>query len=78
MAVLVENDLAAPAEALEPGCRSLREQLADHGAMAACVSGSGSVVFGLFRTEQEATAAAANLEGAPWTATAAVGTHPVG
>ena len=76
MAALVENDLAAPAERLEPGCSGLREQLAAAGAMAACVSGSGSVVFGLFRTEQEAATAAANLEGAPWTATAALGTVP--
>lgn len=76
MAALVENDLAATAEELEPGCRDLREQLAAAGAMAACVSGSGSVVFGLFRTEQEAATAAANLEGAPWTATAALGTVP--
>lgn len=76
LAALVENDLAATAERLEPGCRSLREQLLERGAMAACVSGSGSVVFGLFRTEQEATAAAANLDGAPWTATAQLGTSP--
>ncbi len=76
MAALIENDLAVPAEALEPGCRGLREQFTELGAMAACVSGSGSVVFGLFRTEQEATAAAAKVRDAPWTATAAVGTHP--
>ena len=76
MAALIENDLAVPAEDLEPACRALREQFAALGSMAACVSGSGSVVFGLFRTEQEATTAAANVEGAPWTATAALGTHP--
>ena len=76
MAALVENDLAEPAERLEPGCRGLREQLAAAGAMAACVSGSGSVVFGLFGSEQEAAAAAANLEGAAWTTTAALGTDP--
>ena len=77
MAALIENDLAVPAEELEPACRSLREQFTALGSMAACVSGSGSVVFGLFATEQEAVAAAANLEGAPWTATAALGMHPV-
>lgn len=76
MAALIENDLAVPAEDLEPACRSLREQFVALGSMAACVSGSGSVVFGLFRTEQEATTAAANVEGAPWTATAALGTNP--
>lgn len=76
LAALVENDLAVPAETLEPGCRRLREQLLAAGAMAACVSGSGSVVFGLFPSEQEAAAAAANLEGAPWTATARLGTIP--
>ena len=53
-----------------------REQLVAQGAMAACVSGSGSVVFGLFPTEQEAAAAAANLEDAPWTATARLGASP--
>jgi 4-diphosphocytidyl-2-C-methyl-D-erythritol kinase len=76
MAAMIENDLAEPAERLEPACRGLREQLAAAGAMAACVSGSGSVVFGLFRTGQEAADAAANLEGAPWTTTAALGTDP--
>ena len=76
MAALIENDLAVPAEELEPACGGLREQFQALGSMAACVSGSGSVVFGLFCTEQEATAATANLEGAPWTATAALGTHP--
>lgn len=76
MAALIENDLAVPAEDLEPACRSLREQFMALGSMAACVSGSGSVVFGLFRTEQEATTAAANVEGAPWTATAALGANP--
>lgn len=76
MAALIENDLAVPAEQLEPACRDLREQFVRLGAMAACVSGSGSVVFGLFRTEQEATAATANVVGAPWTATAALGTNP--
>lgn len=73
MAAMVVNDLGAAAEALEPACGELRAALAERGALAAAVSGSGSVVFGLFRERQEAEAAIANLPGAEWTATAAIG-----
>ncbi len=76
MAAMIENDLTVPAETLEPACRELRECLLARGALAAAVSGSGSVVFGVFNERQEADAAAANLEHATWTTIATVGTLP--
>ena len=54
LAALVENDLAAPAEELCPPSAALRERLLARGALAACVSGSGSAVFGLFASEDAA------------------------
>jgi len=65
----VENDLAVPAEQLEPTCTALREELIAAGALTADVSGSGSVVFGIFASEQEAEAASANLVHAKWKVT---------
>lgn len=73
LAALVENDLAAAAEALEPGCRALCEDLRARGALAATVSGSGSAVFGLFPEEAAAAAAVEELPAAAWTATATLG-----
>ncbi|MBJ7334184.1 MAG: hypothetical protein JHD05_06145, partial [Thermoleophilia bacterium] len=69
----VENDLAVPAEQLEPTCRALREDLIAAGALTADVSGSGSVVFGIFASEQEAEAASANLVHAKWNVTSTLG-----
>jgi 4-diphosphocytidyl-2-C-methyl-D-erythritol kinase len=66
LADLVANDLAAVAEQLEPACRALRLELTARGAVAACVTGSGSAVFGLFPDAAAATAAAAGLPGATW------------
>ena len=57
LAALVENDLAAPAEALCPPSAALRARLGQLGALTACVSGSGSAVFGLFGDEDAARAA---------------------
>ena len=74
IAALIENDLEAPAEELEPRCAALRRSLSERGALATAVSGSGSVVFGLFAERQEAERAAANLPDATWTSTAALGT----
>jgi 4-diphosphocytidyl-2-C-methyl-D-erythritol kinase len=69
LAALVENDLAAPAEALCPSISALRERLRDHGALAADVSGSGSAVFGLFDSEESARVASERLRGnVPWQA----------
>ena len=70
---MVENDLAVPAEQLEPACAALREELVAAGALAADVSGSGSVVFGIFASEQEAEAASANLTHAEWKVTSTLG-----
>jgi 4-diphosphocytidyl-2-C-methyl-D-erythritol kinase len=66
LAELVENDLAEAAERLEPRCAALREGLVARGARAAAVTGSGSAVFGLFATLDEAEAAARDLPGAAW------------
>lgn len=55
------NDLEAAAERLRPELSSLRSALVSHGAVSARLSGSGSTVYGLFRSEPEAHAAAAAL-----------------
>ena len=71
LARLVENDLAGSAEALCPPIAALRAQLLARGALCACVSGSGSAVFGLFDREDRARAACAALAAAePWAAVA--------
>jgi 4-diphosphocytidyl-2-C-methyl-D-erythritol kinase len=71
LAALVENDLGAPAEQLCPGAAALRASLLACGALAACVSGSGSAVFGLFAGRREAEAGRAGVAGdASWTALA--------
>ena len=68
----VHNDLAATAEALCPAAARLRRQLAEAGALAATVSGSGSAVFGLFPERRAAERALGGLDGAAWTACARV------
>lgn len=78
LVALLENDLQAPAEALEPGCRALREGMMGAGALAAMVSGSGSAVFGVFPGRQEAERAAGMLPDATWTTTATLGTSSGG
>lgn len=74
LAAAVANDLAPVAERLEPRCRALREALLERGALAATVSGSGSAVFGLFRTDEAADAALVDLPGAAWFRRATLGT----
>ncbi len=66
LAALVENDLAAPAVALEPACDAIRSALRRRGALAAEVTGSGSAVFGLFDDPERAARAADDLPGAAW------------
>jgi 4-diphosphocytidyl-2-C-methyl-D-erythritol kinase len=66
LADLVTNDLAPVAEQLEPACRALRLALTARGAAAACVTGSGSAVFGLFSDVAAAADAATGLPGATW------------
>ena len=58
----VRNDLEAAAERLRPELRVLRETLVAAGAETARLSGSGSTVFGLFRSEGEARQSASLLE----------------
>ncbi|MEY4227223.1 MAG: hypothetical protein RL190_1980, partial [Actinomycetota bacterium] len=78
LVALLENDLQAPAEALEPACRALREGMMGAGALAAMVSGSGSAVFGVFPGKQEAERATGMLPDAAWTTTATLGTSSGG
>jgi 4-diphosphocytidyl-2-C-methyl-D-erythritol kinase len=73
LAALLENDLAEPAESLEPACRTLREGLIARGALAAMVSGSGSAVFGVFPDDAAAAAAIVDLPGSAWATTATLG-----
>jgi 4-diphosphocytidyl-2-C-methyl-D-erythritol kinase len=69
LAALVENDLTAAAEALCPPVSRLRERLLACGALVACMSGSGSAVFGLFGDEGPARAAHEQLAThLPWVA----------
>lgn len=69
LAALVENDLSAAAEALCPPISRLRERLLACGALVACMSGSGSAVFGLFGDESPARDAHEQLATQlPWVA----------
>jgi 4-diphosphocytidyl-2-C-methyl-D-erythritol kinase len=69
LAALVENDLAAAAEKLCPASGELRGRLLAAGALCACVSGSGSAVFGLFDAEGTARGAHDQLAArVPWVA----------
>ena len=56
-AAFMENALEAPAVALVPEIGEIKAALLQKGALAACMTGSGSAVFGLFRTEAEAQSA---------------------
>ena len=71
LAGLVENDLTTAAEALCPAIAALRVRLLGCGAKVACMSGSGSAVFGLFAAEDAARAARKRLfREVPWSAVA--------
>jgi len=70
LAPLVVNDLALAAESLAPASAALRRALLERGALAACVSGSGSAVFGLFASRDEAQHALHDLPGVAWRAAA--------
>ncbi len=56
------NDLEAAAERLRPELRSLRASLLSAGAVSARLSGSGSTLFGIFRSREAAERAAAELD----------------
>ena len=56
-AAYMENALEAPAVALVPEIGQIKAALMEKGALTACMTGSGSAVFGLFETEEQAQAA---------------------
>ena len=62
LADALENALEEPAIALVPEIADLRQRLIDLGAVGARMSGSGSAVFALFRTQEQAESAAAAVE----------------
>jgi 4-diphosphocytidyl-2-C-methyl-D-erythritol kinase len=53
-AAYMENALEAPAIDLVPEIGQIKAALLERGALAACMTGSGSTVFGLFVTEEGA------------------------
>ena len=61
-AAYMENALEAPAVALVPEIGEIKAELLAKGALAACMTGSGSAVFGLFESDAQAQAA---IEGFP-------------
>jgi 4-diphosphocytidyl-2-C-methyl-D-erythritol kinase len=58
---LLVNDLEIPVIERHPVIGRIRESLYEHGAVAAAMSGSGSTVFGLFRTEDDARNASVHM-----------------
>jgi 4-diphosphocytidyl-2-C-methyl-D-erythritol kinase len=64
------NDLEAPVESHRPEIRRIRHLLEASGARLARMSGSGSAVFGLFRSAVDARRAARALRQASWSAVA--------
>ncbi len=59
--VRLDNDLESTAFGKVPGLKELKERLLDSGASAASLSGSGSAVFGLYRSERRLESVAASL-----------------
>jgi 4-diphosphocytidyl-2-C-methyl-D-erythritol kinase len=62
----IGNDLEAPVMARHPGIVEVRRALLRRGAEVALMSGSGSTVFGLFGTVDDARRAAGRLRGPGW------------
>lgn len=62
LASAVGNDLAPVTEGMFPEVAELRRAMLRAGALGACMTGSGSAVFGLFEDEAEARRAAAGLD----------------
>ena len=67
-AAYMENALEAPAIELVPEIGQIKAALLQRGALAACMTGSGSAVFGLFETEAQAQQALAGFPEAYYTA----------
>ncbi|NWG12460.1 MAG: 4-(cytidine 5'-diphospho)-2-C-methyl-D-erythritol kinase [Acidobacteria bacterium] len=62
----VFNDFERVVPAAHGAVREARDFLTEHGATAALLSGSGSSVFGFFRTEESALAASSAIEREAW------------
>ena len=62
----VFNDLEAPVSRRHPQLAEIRDRLLRAGASAAAMTGSGSTMFGLFETEQQAVTAGDDLGDARW------------
>lgn len=62
-APLLQNALEAPAVELVPVIGEIKEKLLQQGALASCMTGSGSAVFGLFTEEATARQAVEALGG---------------
>ena len=60
-AAYMENALESPAVALVPEIGEIKAALLSRGALAACMTGSGSAVFGIFEAEEGAQAALAGF-----------------
>ena len=60
-AACMENALEEPAVELVPEIGEIKAALRQRGALAACMTGSGSAVFGLFETEEGARAGIAGF-----------------
>lgn len=60
----IENDLEKVVFALYPELDSIKQRLCDSGAVAAGLTGSGSVLFGLFKSEQQMERAIRDFPGA--------------
>jgi 4-diphosphocytidyl-2-C-methyl-D-erythritol kinase len=63
LSALLFNALEEPAIELVPEIKAAKQALLDAGALNACMSGSGSAVFGLFPDEKSARDACAGLDG---------------
>jgi 4-diphosphocytidyl-2-C-methyl-D-erythritol kinase len=62
IAEVLENDLEVVAFDKCPVIKTIKERLIEAGAVGALMSGSGSAVFGIFRSQQGAIAASKQLE----------------
>lgn len=61
LTALLGNDLQPAAQQLEPEIARMQQALLDHGARAACMTGSGPTVFGIFGGAEEAGEAARRI-----------------
>ena len=63
IADVLENDLEVVAVGKCPVIKTIKERLIEAGAVGALMSGSGSAVFGIFRSQRDAVAASQQLGG---------------